>query len=590
MKRKSAWHYIKRYKFHSLLLRNFGYSVLVAALPLLLMICIGYEKFSNEMNDRMMEMNEELLQKSAVVTDNIMQDIMEVLEQLSQEDAVLSLMQTEDPEQIDEETADHVFQLLRQYTQLNRYITSIYIYSNVNQQIADARIICDSKEYDSKGIWYYIYKKVYMDSAYTLINGENSILTCQPVFGDNQQRIGVVVFDIQLQKIKELLESEDISQNGSFFMIDSSGQVMYCNQSDYFAASERIQRSYRDMIGRVKPGDTDILEGESSSFVSVVKSVHQSWKYALITERPAYKEEVDALRDFLVSMMLTGILSSILAAYIITRFTYRPVKKIVEVIENPRLYGKEEVSQESNELLYITGNILSTLNSKQQIDEELKRRMDSLRRTQSMALQFQIEPHFLYNTLDVIKWRAVEDMGMGNPTSKLIAKLAALYRSGLETRNMILTLKEELDFTGLYIDILKARFGEKLQFTLKVDENLYECSVIKMCIQPLVENAVNHGLKPLKYYGNIAILTYQEEGRLYIVVEDDGQGLSDKQIQEMNEKLQTIGDLEAAQVGLRNVNERIKLIYGNEYGVWIGRREADKQKGTRVVMTFPYKQ
>ncbi|MBO5197502.1 MAG: histidine kinase [Lachnospiraceae bacterium] len=431
MTTKSAWNYIKKYKFNSLMLRNFAGAILIVALPLLLLVFIGYRKFSEEMNHRMADMNEELLQKSAVVTDNVMRDIMEVLEQLSGEEVVLSVMQTEEFGKREYAEVEEVAALICQYRQLNRYITSIYIYSDVNQRVIDGTTFSNIQKYGKKDIWYPVYKKIEMDSQYTLVSGENNILVCQPI-AVNGGTIGIIVFDINLQKVKELLESEDLMQTGSFFVVDSAGQVLYCNQPEYFTASEREKHRYRKAIGQVKPGSSGLYGMDDSAFVSVVKSEHQSWKYALITERPTYKEEVGALKDFLVLMLVTGTVSGILAAYVITRVTYGPVKKIVEVIEEPRVHMTGETSRQSNELLYITSNILSTLRSKQKVDEELEERVESMRALQSMALQFQMEPHFLYNTLDLIKWSAVEDMGMGNRTSKLIAKLALLYRSGLE--------------------------------------------------------------------------------------------------------------------------------------------------------------
>ncbi|MBO5197887.1 MAG: sensor histidine kinase [Lachnospiraceae bacterium] len=589
-KNKSAWHYIKRYKFNSLLIRNFGYVMLFVMLPLMLVVWIGYTQFNEEMNDRMMDMNEELLQKSVVVTDNVMQGIVDLLEQMAEQKDILDAIEYQHTDITYYNSVLKVTNLIKEYTQLNQYIKATYIYSNVNGQIITGETVRQAKQYTDKGKWYYIYKSVPMESQYVLVNNEHSILFCKPVFSGAGEGIGVIVFDVDLQKIRELLESENISQNGIFFVVDISGQVMYCNQSNYFSLDEKERSEYKDAIGQVKPGDTKYSAENDPQFISVMESIHKSWRYALVTEQPKYKEEVRVLKTFLVSSLLTGVLTSILAAYVITFITYRPVKKILSVIEKPQMYGKDkEATKQSNELLYITSNILNTLNSKKQMNEELEKRMDSLHRAQSLALQFQIDPHFLYNTLETIKWSAIEEMGMGNKTSKLITKVAKLYRIGLEANNAILTLREELDFLKLYVDVLNARFGEKIQFEWEIDESLYDCSVIKMCVQPLVENAVNHGLKPGGYYGTIRICAYQEDGKLCISVEDDGEGISAAKIQELNQKLQARRGFEESRVGLHNVNERIKLIYGNEYGVTLSSEKEDDKTGTKAVITFPYK-
>jgi len=281
-------------------------------------------------------------------------------------------------------------------------------------------------------------------------------------------------------------------------------------------------------------------------------------------------------------------------AYLITYLTYRPMKKILSVIENPRLHWNErEATKRSNELLYITSNILADRDTDGEAAEELGERIRSLRQAQFRALQFQIDPHFLYNTLETIKWNAVEEMGLGNKTSKMLTKVAKLYRLGLENDDVIVSLKEELDFLKLYIEIVRIRFGDSIKFHWDIDESLYDCNIIKMCLQPIVENAIQHGLRPKNYLGNITISAYVEKECLHICVVNDGRHMSHGEIKKLNEKLKTGADFEESKVGLRNVNERIKLIFGKKYGVSINIIRPDEESASGedsnicVVLTFP---
>jgi len=342
-----------------------------------------------------------------------------------------------------------------------------------------------------------------------------------------------------------------------------------------------------------------IVSGPNERIVSVTDSLHKSWKYALVTETPDYKEETGILSDFLLSSALIGAFASLIAAYIITYLTYRPIRKIMDVIKNPQLHWSErEATKGSNEMLYITSHILANRSSNKETAEELEERVRALRQAQFRALQFQIDPHFLYNTLETIKWNAVEEMGLGNKTSKMLTKVARLYRLGLENDDVIVTLKEELDFLKLYIEIVRIRFGESIQFHWNIDESLYECSVIKMCLQPIVENAIQHGLRPKNYQGNITVSAKYEKERLCVCVANDGQYISSASLKELNEKLKTGAGFEESKVGLRNVNERIKLIYGKKYGVSVsgfepnvespaGEDQKEQSEGVRVTLTFP---
>ena len=326
--------------------------------------------------------------------------------------------------------------------------------------------------------------------------------------------------------------------------------------------------------------------------ISMAGSAHKSWRYALVTDVPTYEEEAKTIRVFLVSSIVLGIFASIIAAYIITFITYRPVKKILGVILEPSLHWNDEATKESNELLYITSNILNTLNAKEQMSLELEKRVRALRQSQFRALQFQIDPHFLYNTLETIKWSSVEALGLGNKVSKMLTRMAVFYRAALENDDMIIPLKKELEFLKLYIDIVGIRFGENITFQWEIDESLLDCNVIKMCLQPLVENAINHGLRPRSYRGNIIIRAYREEERMFIEVRNDGEGMSESTVRSLNQKFRTGVGFEENKVGLRNVNERVKLIYGKEYGVYLDcireQKEPDAvESNMRVIIIFP---
>lgn len=591
---KTIWPYIKGYKFNSLLVRNFLYVFVLIALPLLLVLSLNYKKFSNVVNTQVIDMNEELLQKSAVVTDNIMQGVLDILDRMVQLDEVVEIVQIERTDADYYQKAGKTIEKVKEHTLANTFIKSANIYSDINDMLIDNDGTVHIGWVENKDKWYNIHKLLPMEDSYVLVNHANSIFVCQPIRGPGQTRVGLFVLDVDLQKISGLLESQQIVRQGIFFVTDISGQIMYCNDPEYASWTEETGREYKNDILQVRSGESRIMEDRGKRIISTMGSIHRSWRYAFVTEMPYYEEETQAVSDFLFTSIVVGVFASIAAAYFITYLTYRPMKKIMSVIENPQLHWSErEASKESNELLYITSNILANRNENKEISEELEERIRALRQAQFRALQFQIDPHFLYNTLETIKWRAVEDMGLGNKTSKMLTKVARLYRLGLENDDTIVPLREELDFLKLYIEIVQIRFGDSIQFRWNVDQELYDCNIIKMCLQPIVENAIQHGLRPRNYQGNITISAYSKNDCLCISVENDGQDMDEAAIRRLNEKLKTGDGFETNKVGLRNVNERIKLIYGKKYGVSVscsepGDRSAEEQSAcTRVVLTFP---
>jgi len=354
---KTVWPYIKGYKFNSLLFKNFAYVFVLVTLPLLLVLSINYNKVNNLVNNRVMEMNEELLQKSAVVTDNIIVGVLDTLDRLSQLSVVEEIVQMDAESAKYSEKANKTISLVREHMQSNSVIASAYIYSDINKMLLSNRAehIDNAKD---KGKWYDIHKQFPMDTPYVLVNNANSIYVCQPILTEKGTKAGLFILDVELQKIRALLESQETVRRGIFFITDISGQIMYCNEPDYFQWDEKVNREYKEDIAGVRAGTSQMVTGHGKKIISVMDSVHKSWKYAVVTELPDYKEEVNTVQGFLLSSVMVGFASNVIVAYIITVLTYRPMKKIIGVIQNPQLHWNErEASKESNELLYITSNI-----------------------------------------------------------------------------------------------------------------------------------------------------------------------------------------------------------------------------------------
>ena len=595
-KRKSAWPYIKGYKFNSLLLKNFFYVFALVTMPLLLVLSLNYNKFADVVNNRVLEKNEELLQKNAVVTDNFIGGIMDTLGDLAQQNAIIETVQAEELDKEYYDSANEVVQLMQAQIQSNNLVVSASVYSNVNKMLIDIDGAMHIDQVSGKGKWYDIHKQTPMFYPYILVNKTNSVFACQPVWSRKGQRAGLIVVDVELDKIRNLLDSQEVAKQGIFFIVDANSQTIYCNDRNYSLWDSQKQEEYRRDIAKVKAGTSQLVGNRGNRIVSVTESAHKSWSYAFVTQAPDYKDEMHVIRGFLLSSVLLGILSSAIVAYLITILTYRPIRKIMNVIKNPQLHWNEkEATKQSNELLYITSNIMADMRNDEEISdeksEELEERIRALRQAQFRALQFQIDPHFLYNTLETIKWSAVEEMGLGNKVSKMLTKVARLYRLGLENDDVIVTLREEIDFLKLYVEIVRIRFNDSITFHWNIDEDLYDCNIIKMCLQPVVENAIQHGLRPNNYSGNITVSAQYEDECLLVSVENDGHAITGQEIDKLNAQLKTGAGFEENKVGLRNVNERIKLIYGRKYGVSVSASKSDDSEdahaSVRVILTFP---
>lgn len=193
------------------------------------------------------------------------------------------------------------------------------------------------------------------------------------------------------------------------------------------------------------------------------------------------------------------------------------------------------------------------------MDERL-RIEEQKRKSEYKALQAQIQPHFLYNTLDSIIW--MSHAGRSDEVVEMTSALASLLRSSIGDGSDTNTLKKELEHVRSYLTIQKMRYKEKLRDELDIDPQTEDCLLPKLILQPLVENAIYHGLKVKQQGGTVRVESLLDDDRLLITVEDDGVGMTPQQLASIFEKKEADG--ESSKIGVCNVNERLQLFFGSE--------------------------
>ena len=231
---------------------------------------------------------------------------------------------------------------------------------------------------------------------------------------------------------------------------------------------------------------------------------------------------------------------------------------------------------------------LLTHRSTEAIDKEVRATIANTR-AEISALQNQINPHFLYNTLDTIRGQALID---GAPVVADMAEaLSHIFRYSISNSDQLVTLQAEMRNIGQYIMIQKFRFEDKFKIEIHYEENeLIYCYIPKLTLQPIVENAIYHGLETIKSGGIIEIYIYATSGRLIISIQDNGKGMTVKQLNEINSGLRYQYSIIRAHgnrhtgVGLVNIHQRIQLLFGKEYGLVL---QSAQGKGTQVEVILP---
>lgn len=274
----------------------------------------------------------------------------------------------------------------------------------------------------------------------------------------------------------------------------------------------------------------------------------------------------------------------ILLSYHIPLSITRPIRRLSEVTDQ---VTKGDLSVRSDvksgaEVSVLSDSLNSMIDKINELLEQVTKEQIRLRKAEFELLQSQINPHFLYNTLDTIIWLA--EAGEQKKVMSMVGSLSEFFRTSLNQGKDIISIKEELQHVRSYLEIQQVRYQDILQYEINVPKELDKYSIPKITIQPLVENALYHGIKNKRGLGRIVINGRMEEKCFVLQIEDNGIGMSEERLKQVREGIQQKVPTEKDMYGLYNVNERIRLNFGEEYGISI---ESTYMEGTVVSIILP---
>lgn len=290
-----------------------------------------------------------------------------------------------------------------------------------------------------------------------------------------------------------------------------------------------------------------------------------------------------------VGAMVAAVLFSIAAAWRISQSIYVPIKKLHDITRTIARHDLEVLvtSTNADEITELGMSFNSMVGRIRELLDAKIKEQENLKKAELRALQAQINPHFLYNTLDTIIW-----MAEANRTAQvvdLVRVLSRFFRITLSKGKDWITVREEFDHVESYLAIQKIRYRDILDYRVELPPDTFDGSILKLTLQPLVENALYHGIKNKRSGGVIVVRGRRTDAdRLLIEIDDNGIGIPPEPLAELQAMLECGSDGDTAPesgYGLHNVNQRIKLYYGQEYGLSI---ESEYQHGTRVTVALPF--
>lgn len=425
----------------------------------------------------------------------------------------------------------------------NRNIDSVYFYSTENDYVfTSSGSICASNFYDD------------FENRFIFENYLNNNTSCLFYYGEgegykfdyltiiynvniNQRNYGYIAYNISFNNIIAMVNSE-------LYLVNSDNEILFSSTGNKSDLNEK------DITVESVP----LNNGEMSLYLKPGGNVVSTSPFSIAI------------------IVLVIIIASLVLSYIIASLLYYNIEKLCDMIQNPFSDTNAEKSETKvnniNEFSYITANMKNIILENADTQDKLRDKLIQLGNAQARALQVQVSPHFLFNTLNLINSIALAELKKETKITNVTERLSKMLYTVLDTSNLVYSLKQEIDYTNDYIDIQKYKY-EDFDVVWDIDELCLDMPIVKFTLQPIIENAIHYGISPLEdRKGVISINGYTDNnGMLVIEIHDNGNKVPEEKIKEVNKRINRTEFIPEHSIGLWNTNKRLKLVFGKKSGI-----------------------
>lgn len=538
---------ISRFKKSSIFMSNLRRFVVMIAIPLIIINTLAAVYYYRSVSLESSMTSNQIFSSASSTIEKIYDETEEIYLSLMIEPGMTVFTSTKDFINLGEyemKSINNVISAAQKYLVPSDAIKSIDIYSFSAEYVISSQDSGPIENQTNKS-WY---GKSSDDICYTVKDG-SSITICYNIFS-HKEKIGIMAFTILSSAIKDSTVSNG-QKHVSIQLADENKNIFYAS------ATPLSEKPLFDTE------DDKILVKVHNKYTEMTKKLGNIYLYMTIEHaQPLYSNFVLILIAFVILVLIL----SMILAIILASYSYRSVQEIILNINNIEPLGEQFGA--TNEIMYINQNIISMHNKNQKLEEELLASFANLKLLQTQVLQSQFTPHFLFNALNTLNLSLMLKNGVDNPESKSLVALSELLTEAVDAKNYIISMERELEYCRKYIEVQSYVSNHNFDVEWDIPSETKECIYIKFSLQPIIENAFKHGIKYLKNKkrGLLKISVRRIGNTLETTIANNGPSPTEEEISNINDMLEKGISNSKNHVGLFNVNKRIQLVFGDDYG------------------------
>lgn len=566
---------------HSILLKNFTIIASLLTVLFLFFSVLTYHQARSILENEVMNSNLSQLENTTQIIDNHIRDMRYISALLETNLITQAFFSMKNPETLYPDYIDRIQEHLNAYTDSHSSIDSIYLYSSCSDTILTSNLYKKTEDFSDKN-WFSMLQNQTENFEIFFRAKEDSfpfVMTLIKQLKSNGHDAAIVI-NINLSMLPHLKQVR-VNPYQEMYIISDNGEILFRNGQRNLP--EPLDTVEKLAHYQMNVDSYSFLQDDESYTFNQVHSSKYPWSYVLVTYMSEYTNRLATSRAFSYTLFWVLLFIALLLALLFSLHSVKPIKDLLRFLQDPQdILSVQNYTQ--SELSAAINHFVKYIQQNQALTAELTDKLNQLHDTKLVALQSQINPHFLFNTLNMIHISECEALGYHHTIPRLTLNLSKMMHYAIESTDLV-RLDTELEYTDIYLSILQKRYSEKLHIVKNIDNAVLPAKIPKLFIQPIIENAVFHGLaKYMKPNSTLTITCALYTSSCLVRIQDNGIGMDADTLNYLKKELNDNPPLRGS-IGLKNVVARMKLYYGDEFSIDINSVPGE---GSSFSLFFPF--